>query len=395
MAQGSLTGRQGVALVLATAFGATGAVAQPVALFDGPRERVETSAGTVVIRRIVEGLDEPWSVGFLPDGAILVTEREGRLWRIPPTSRPHPVSGLPQVADVGQGGLLDLLVPRDFEQSRELLFTFAIAQDGGQGTALASARLADDGASLTDLRVLFQAAPGFSGGRHFGSRLAEGPDGHIFMTIGDRGQDTSAQDRGNHNGSVIRLNRDGTVPDDNPHVGQDGQPEIWSHGHRNPQGLAFAPDGTLWAHEHGARGGDEVNRILPGRNYGWPRIAYGRHYSGLPIGEGARAPGLEQPVLYWDPSIAPSGLAVHSGRMWPEWEGDLFAGSLQFHMIARIDPEGGFAQERIEGEATDRVRDVREGPDGALWFLSVNEGALFRMEPEQTVDGDATSSSGH
>lgn len=372
----------GAALGVAVAAGTPSASADPLRLIDPPVERVGTSAGPIAIRRIVEGLDEPWSVGFLPDGAILITEREGRLWRIPADAAPHPVSGLPAVADVGQGGLLDLLVPRDFAQTRELLFTFARAQDGGQGTALARAVLSADSRSLTDVRVLFEAAPGFSGGRHFGSRLAEGPDGHIFLTIGDRGSDDSAQDRGNHNGSVIRLNRDGSVPQDNPFVGQAGRPEIWSYGHRNPQGLAFGPDGTLWAHEHGARGGDEVNRIRPGRNYGWPVIAYGRHYSGLPIGEGTRAPGLEQPVLYWDPSIAPSGLAVHSGRLWPEWEGDLFVGSLQFHMIARIDPENGFAQERISAEATDRVRDVREGPDGALWFLSVNEGALFRMQPD-------------
>jgi len=342
---------------------------------------VETSAGTVVVTRVADGFDEPWAVGFLPGGGVLVTERAGRLWHIAADGRRIDVAGLPEVAVGGQGGLLDLVVARDFAATREMFVSFSIPQQGGAGTALAVARLSEDGARLEDVRLLFQSAPGFSGGRHFGSRIAEGPEGHLFLTIGDRGADASAQDNANHNGTVVRISRDGSVPADNPLSGVAGaQPEIWSWGHRNAQGMAFDAEGRLWLSEHGARGGDEINLVEPGLNYGWPVIAYGTHYSGAPIGIGTEAPGMEQPVLYWDPSMAPSGTAVLSGSQWPEWEGSILVGSLQFDYIARVDPAAGFAEEELRAPEMQRVRDVRQGPDGAIWFLSVREGALFRID---------------
>lgn len=342
----------------------------------------DTSAGRVVISAVVSGLEEPWAVDFLPGGGILVTERGGRLLLAGAGRQVQAVSGLPEVAVGGQGGLLDVMVPRDFADSREVFVSYAKALRRGSGTALGVGRLSQDGSRLEGFRVIFEMTPGSTGGRHFGSRIIEAPDGRLFLTIGDRGDDELAQDLSRHNGSIIRINRDGSVPGDNPFVGREGaRPEIWSYGHRNPQGAALDLDGVLWASEHGARGGDEVNRIEKGANYGWPVIAYGRHYSGFRIGEGTEKPGMEQPAHYWDPSIAPSGHMVYSGRLWPEWRGDHFIGSLKFSYIARLDPGRGFAEERIEAPETERVRDIAEGPDGAIWFLSVGQGALYRMTP--------------
>ncbi|GAA0292664.1 PQQ-dependent sugar dehydrogenase [Rhodovulum strictum] len=347
-----------------------------------PARALESSAGTLRIETIATGLTEPWAIGFLPDGSVLVTERGGRLVRIA-GGEVAEVAGLPDVAAVGQGGLLDLMVPRDFAESREIFLSYARAQGRGEGTALGVGRLSEDGTRLEGFREIFAMAPGARGGRHFGSRIVEGPEGHLFLTIGDRGEDRSAQDLGRHEGSVLRLNRDGTVPGDNPFAGQPGaRPEIWSYGHRNPQGAALDLEGRLWINEHGARGGDEVNLIEKGANFGWPVISYGRHYSGLKIGEGTAKPGMEQPRHYWDPSIAPSGLAIYSGALWPQWRGHLFSGSLNSGFLSRLDPDSGFAEERLEAPQTGRLRDVREGPDGAIWFLSVTNGALYRLLPE-------------
>jgi len=364
-------------------------LAASVAVFRaGPGARageIDTAAGRVSITPVLTGLDEPWSLAFLPGGGFLVTERGGRLLHVE-AGRAQPVSGLPGIEVDGQGGLFDVLVPRDFAAAREIFLSYATPQGRGSGTALARAGLSQDGARLEGRRVLFAQVPGSSGGRHFGGRILEGPEGHLYLTIGDRGDDDSAQDLASHNGSVIRLNRDGSVPSDNPFVGQPGaRREIWSYGHRNPQGAALDAEGRLWAHEHGARGGDEINPIRPGVNYGWPVIAYGRHYTGLPIGEGTHKEGMEQPALYWDPSIAPSGMAIHSGRLRPDWAGDMFVGSLKFDMIVRLEREGaGWREaERIAAPETGRVRDIREAPDGSLWFLSVHEGAVFRMAPAE------------
>ncbi len=345
---------------------------------------LESAAGNLSVMPMATGLDEPWGIDFLPGGGWIVTERDGQLLVFDAGGNRTAVAGVPEVYANGQGGLLDVMIPRDFPTSREVFLSFAMPQQGGAGTALASARLSADGSELQDLRVLFQMSPGSDGGRHFGSRIVEGPEGHLFLTMGDRGDRPSSQDLGVHNGSVIRINRNGTVPADNPFAATAGaQPEIWSYGHRNPQGAALDLDGNLWVNEHGARGGDEVNLVRRGANYGWPVIAYGRHYSGLKIGEGTEREGMEQPVHYWDPSIAPSGMVVYSGTLWPEWRGDVFVGSLKFDMISRLEADGGGLREaeRIEGPETERVRDIVEAPDGSIWFLSVGRGTAYRVTP--------------
>jgi glucose/arabinose dehydrogenase len=341
-----------------------------------------TSAGPVRIEQMAKGLDEPWAIGFLPDGSFLVTEGEGRLTLFPagggaPLAR---VSGLPQVAVIAQDGLLDILIPGDFARTREVLLSYSVEQPGGgAGTALGVGRLSQDGTRLEDSRAIFQMAEGSSGGRHFGSRIVEAPDGTLFLTIGERGAGAPAQDITRHEGSVVRLKRDGTPAGAGFAPG--ALPELYSKGHRNAQGAALDAQGRLWVVEHGARGGDELNLVEAGRNYGWPLAAYGRHYNGRKIGLGTRAPGMEQPVMYWDPSIAPSGLMIYQGSLFPDWQGDIFTGSLKFDYIARLDPDRDYAEERISAPETGRVRDVRQGPDGAIWFVSVEEGAVFRLTP--------------
>ncbi|WP_171211479.1 PQQ-dependent sugar dehydrogenase [Ruegeria sp. HKCCA5426] len=345
-------------------------------------DELRTSAGPVQVSALVDGLDTPWAVGILPDGTFLVTERDGQLLYVTDGDARR-VRGAPDVVAKGQGGLLDVTIARDFTQSREIFLTFSKRQKGGAGTAVAVARLSENGKRLTNLRVIFEAMPGGSGGRHFGSRVVEADDGTLFVTIGDRGDRPQAQDRSNHIGSVIRINRDGSVPSDNPLVGQpDLRPEIWSYGHRNPQGAGLDAQGRLWTSEHGARGGDEVNLVLPGQNFGWPVISYGKHYSGKSIGEGTAKSGMQQPKFYWDPSIAPSGLMVYSGKLWPEWKGDIFVGSLKFNYIARLEGSPLKEVEQIKGAETERVRDIVEAPDGSIWFISVGEGAVYRMAPQ-------------
>ncbi|TDK45078.1 PQQ-dependent sugar dehydrogenase [Antarcticimicrobium luteum] len=344
-------------------------------------DTMATSAGPVRVDEILTGLHTPWAIAFLPDGSYLVTERAGALLHVR-DGRARRVTGVPQVAAIGQGGLLDVMVPRDFATSREVFLTYSRARPGGAGTALAVGRLSKDGAALSNVRILFEAAPGARGGRHFGSRVIEAADGRLFVTLGERGDRPSAQDRSTHNGSIVRINRDGSVPQDNPFAGEAGaRPEIWSYGHRNPQGAALDRTGALWAVEHGAQGGDEVNRIRRGVNYGWPVIAYGRHYSGARIGEGTAKPGMAQPDFYWDPSIAPSGLMIYSGRLWPDWAGQFFVGSLKFDMISRLAGDPLREEERIAGAATARVRDVAEAPDGSIWVVSEGRGAVYRLTP--------------
>ena len=314
------------------------------------------------ITQQVSGLETPWALAILPNGDVLVTERDGRLLRVREgTSRE--VAGAPQVVDAGQGGLLDITLARDFDRSRTIFLTYAKALEGGAGTALAAAELSQDGARLENLRDLFTMSRGSAAGQHFGSRVVEARDGTLFVTVGERGDRPAAQDLGQHNGSVVRVNRDGTVP----------------YGHRNPQGAALDLEGNLWVSEHGARGGDEVNAVYKGANYGWPVISYGRHYSGAKIGEGTTKEGMEQPAFYWDPSIAPSGLLVYSGKMFPDWRGDIFVGSLKFNYIARLQGDPLAEVTQISTPATARVRDIIEAPDGAIWFISVGNGAVYRI----------------
>jgi len=346
----------------------------------GVQADIPSELGTLNVTRVVGGLDAPWGLAFMPGGGFLVTERGGRLLHVK-DGQASGVAGLPEVRDTGQGGLLDVMVPQDFAQTREVFWTYAKPQGRGEGTALARGILSADGSSVGDVAVLWELAQGSNGGRHFGSRVVEGADGRLYVTIGDRGDRPSAQDLANENGTVVRLNRDGSIPSDNPFVGQSGaQPAIWSYGHRNPQGMATDAQGNLWVVEHGARGGDEVNRVSPGNNYGWPVIAYGRHYSGGKIGEGTAKDGMEQPAMYWDPSIAPSGMMVYQGSMFPEWRGDIFVGSLKFDYISRIETRGSVREvEQLKSDETLRVRDIREAPDGSIWFLSVGDGALYRI----------------
>jgi len=345
----------------------------------------ETSAGPVAVERVAGPFEHPWAVAFLPGGAKLVTERGGTLWHLGPVGARQSVAGLPEIAAVGQGGLLDVVAARDFAKTRTVFLTYAAPDGGATRTTLAKARLGAEGARLTDLAVLWQQDPAIDSGRHFGSRVVEALDGTLWVTVGDRGNRPLAQHRDKMIGKVIRVARGGSAPPDNPFVGADARDPIWSIGHRNPQGAAMDAEGRLWTVEHGAKGGDEINRPEAGRNYGWPEISYGTHYSGRPF-PGTHAPGMEQPVYYWDPSIAPSGMAIYSGRLWPEWAGDIFVGALKFQLIARLERTGDSitGEERLFEDAYGRIRDVREGPDGALWYLTDEpNGALYRVTPAE------------
>ncbi len=348
-------------------------------------ERHATSIGDVEVTRVADGLDTPWSVAFLPDGSLLVTERPGRLNLIAGgTSRT--VAGVPQVRARGQGGLLDVAAARDFPETGEIFLTYAEPREGGTaGTALAVARLDTVTASLHDLRVIFRQAGPTASGQHFGSRVVEAPDGTLFLTVGDRGTRDEAQLLSSHNGSVLRVARDGSIPADNPFTGRDGaRPEIWSYGHRNPQGAALGLDGALWTVEHGPRGGDEVNLTAGGRNYGWPVQSFGREYrANRPVGQQAPLEGVTPPLWHWQVSPAVSGLAVYSGALFPEWQGDLFTGALQHDTIIRLEGgAGGVTEaERLFDGVYPRIRDVREAPDGSIWFISEGDGAVYRIKP--------------
>ncbi len=330
--------------------------------------------------KMADGFNIPWSLAFLPGDDMLISERGGRLWRLTADGTRQQVSGVPKVVAQGQGGLFDIVVARDFARTGAVFLSYAKPQGAGVGTALAVARL--NGNRLENLKVIFEMAPGSTGGRHFGGRIVEARDGTLFLTLGERGDRPAAQDLSRHNGTVIRVNRDGAVPRDNPFSATNGaQPEIWSYGHRNPQGATLDASGRLWVVEHGAKGGDEVNAIKRGANYGWPVISFGRHYSGAKIGEGTQKPGMEQPAFYWDPSIAPSGLVIHSGRGWPALKAHMLIGSLKYDHIAVLSPGAKRQVATIKSPETARVRDVREGPDGAIWFLSEGRGALYRIAP--------------
>lgn len=333
---------------------------------------------------VAEGLDQPWSIAFLPDGDILITEKPGRLRVVRDgTLLPEAVPGTPEVRAEGQGGLLEVLPHPDFASNRLLYFTYSKPETGGAGatTALARARFEND--RLTALEDLFVAEAWSNGGAHFGSRLAFDGEGHLFMTVGDRGanplggprEEHPAQRLDNHQGKVLRLLEDGGVPADNPFVGREGAlPEIYSYGHRNLQGLVIDEQGEIWTTEHGAQGGDELNRIVAGRNYGWPVIGYGMQYGGQPIHEARERAGMEQPIQYWTPSIAPSGLLRYTGDAFSGWQGHFLVGGLDGRQIARVDVAGadeGFRVTRLERPALlwgiGRVRDIRQGPDGSVY----------------------------
>jgi len=349
----------------------------------------DTSVGQVAVAEVAGPFAHPWAVAFLAQGGMLVTERGGRLWRLGPDGARAEVTGVPAVKAAGQGGLLDVVAARDFADTREIFLTYSepTPESGGSKsrTAVAVARLSDDGQRLENLRVIFRQAPAVNSTKHYGARVVEAPDGTLWVTLGERGLRSQAQNPISHLGKVVRIARDGSAPPDNPLAGGLGLPEIWSFGHRNPQGAALDPaTGALWIVEHGAKGGDEINRPEPGRNYGWPVISYGTTYAGTQIGEGTEKEGMEQPLYYWDPSIAPSGMMIYSGKLWPDWQGDIFVGALKFQLISRLDRDGDSitGEERLFAEVYGRVRDVREGPAGAIWFLTdEDEGALYRVAP--------------
>ena len=342
-------------------------------------EVLTTSLGELAVEPVVTGLEEPWALAFLPDGRFLVTERDGRLMLFPAKGgEGQAVEGVPAVYAEGQGGLLDVMVAGDFAESRVIWLSYAEPQADGAGTAAGWGRLSEDGTRLEDFKPVFQSAEGGQGGRHFGSRLVEAAEGRVYLTIGDRGtgpDGMDAQDLQRPEGKIVAMTRE-TVAQAALPGALDG---VQTLGHRNPQGLAMDQMGQLWAVEHGAQGGDELNRIEPGKNYGWPVISYGENYGGGTIGEGVEKPGLEQPVKMWDPSIAPSGLMVYQGDMFGEWQGDFFTGSLNSDFLARLDPDQGWAEERLANDETGRVRDVVEAPDGSIWFLSVIDGAVYRI----------------
>lgn len=355
-------------------------------------------AQTVRPEVVAQGLEHPWALAFLPQGRFLVTERPGRLRVIEADGRINAaVSGLPDVAARGQGGLLDVMLDGDFARNRTLFFCFSEPGAGGNSTALARAKLSDDNTRLESVQVIFSAKPKVASSAHFGCRIVESkasgqPDGLLFMTLGERFvRKDDAQTLGNHHGKIIRIGKDGRVPADNPFVNTAGAlPEIWSYGHRNPQGLVLSPLGVLWAHEHGPQGGDEINLIEPGRNYGWPVISYGENYGGGPIGAGLSAKaGMAQPLHYWVPSIAPSGMAfVTSGRYGEAWVGNLLVGSLKFGYLDRIELskpfEGKVVREhKLLADLGERIRDVRQGPDGLLYVLTDHaRGRLLRLQPK-------------
>ena len=368
------------ALVCASTAGATTPGAYTV---------LQTERHAVRVTILTDGLEHPWSLAFLPDGRMLVTERAGRLRYVEAdgTLDRTPIRGLPSaVAEAGQGGLHDVVLHPEFAENRLVYIAYAGRNGRRYGTELARGRL--DGHRLEDVEVLFRALPKSHGGRHFGGRVVLDGRGHVFLTLGDRGERPRAQDLGDHAGSIIRLAEDGDVPADNPFVSTRGaRPEIFSLGNRNVQGAVLNPwTGELWAHEHGPQGGDEVNVIRSGANYGWPVITYGKNYGiGTTIGEGTHRDNVAPPVHQWTPSIAPSGMAFYDGDRFPDWRGSLLVGALKFRLLVRLELDGErvVREERMLEDVLGRIRDVRVGPDGLVYILNDHpNGVIARLEPE-------------
>jgi len=352
-----------------------------------PRSPTPASVqGVVDVQTIVKGLEHPWSLAFLPDNRMLVTERPGRLRVVGADGRvSEPLTGVPQVYASGQGGLLDVVLSPTFDKDRLVYFSFAEPGEGGASTAVARGRL--NGRGLENTQVIWRQQPKVSGSNHWGSRIVFRPDGTLFVTLGERfNYSEKAQDLSATLGKVVRINPDGSAPRDNPFVDRAGaRPEIWSYGHRNVQAAALHPEtGQLWTVEHGARGGDELNHPEAGKNYGWPVISYGTHYSFLKIGEGTAKEGMEQPVYYWDPVIAPSGMVFYTGDLFAGWKSNILVGSLTPGGLVRlVMKDGKVAQEeRYLGDLRERIRDVRQASDGSLYLLTdAGNGKILRVIP--------------
>ena len=364
--------------------------------FAGQTRAPERKAGVAFeVVTVAEGLEHPWGLAFLPDGRMLVTERPGRLRIVAKDGKlGPPVSGLPAVHAVGQGGLLDIALDPAFATNSLVYWSYAEPREGNvNNTAVARGKLVEGAApSVAGVQVIFHQAPSLRSTAHFGSRLVFRDDGTLFVTLGERSimqGRMQAQRLDGLIGKVVRLNPDGSIPRDNPFAGKPGvRPEIWSYGHRNVQAAALHPaTGELWEVEHGARGGDELNVARPGKDYGWPTITYGIEYSGQPIGAGIQQQaGMEQPLYYWDPVIAPSGMAFYTGTLFKEWQGSLFIGGLASAQLTRLtlDGEKVTGEEHLLTERRERIRDVRQGPDGALYVLTdEDEGRVLKLVPRR------------
>src|SRR5215212_4923077 len=346
-----------------------------------------SSNGPLNVETVARGLDHPWGLAFLPDGRMLVTERSGRLRVVTPNGKlSPPLKGIPQVRASGQGGLHDAVLDRDFASNNTIYFCYAAPAAGGGRTAMARARFIDGEApQLADVKVILRQEGPLSSGNHYGCRIVQGRDGNLWLTMGDHFTfRDEAQNLANHLGKIVRVTPDGALPPDNPFLARkDTKPEIWSYGHRNSQGAALHPQtGRLWMHEHGPRGGDEINIPLAGKNYGWPVIGYGLDYSGAKIHEAAAKAGMEQPIKYWVPSIAPSGMAFYTADLFPQWNGNLFVGALAGQLLVRLELDGEKVarEERLLTNLRERIRDVRQGPDGAIWLLTdSSNGRLLRV----------------
>jgi glucose/arabinose dehydrogenase len=360
-------------------------LAGPLLAPSAAQTRLKTDKAEILVETVVGGLSHPWGFAFLPDGGMLVTERPGRLRLVAADGKVAPaLAGVPSVYAQGQGGLLDVALAPDFTASRLVYLSFAEAGEGGASTAVARGRLNEAATALEDTKVIFRQQPKVTGGNHFGSRLAFARDGKLFVTTGERFKFDPAQDVSNHIGKILRINPDGSVPQDNPFAGRAGaRPEIWSYGHRNIQSAAIHPEtGALWEVEHGPRGGDELILAEPGRNYGWPLVSWGRHYDGRDIPDPPTRPDLAGSVHQWTPVIGPSGMAFYTGEAFPAWRGDVLIGGLVSQGLVRVSLDGTrmIGEERIALGA--RIRDVRQGPDGFVYALTdADSGRILRLRP--------------
>lgn len=359
------------------------------ATLPAPAQVFRTENGRIKVETLARGLDQPWAIAMLPDGNLLVTEKPGRIRVVTGAGAVlPPLAGVPQVFARGQGGMLDIVLDRNFAANNTIYFCYAEPYEGGGRTALARATL-DGVVGLSNVKVIFRQLGPASNGFHYGCRIVQTPDNNLFLTMGEHSTARDeAQNLANHLGKVVRIAPDGSVPKDNPFLGRLGaRPEIWSYGHRNPQGAAINPaTGQYWLHEHGPRGGDEINIPQAGKNYGWPVIGYGINYSGAKIHEATHQDGMEQPVYYWVPSIAPSGMAFYTGELFPKWKGNLFVGGLRSQMLVRLELDGDKVkkEERLLGALNERIRDVRQGRDGALYLATdASEGRILRVTPAE------------
>ncbi len=356
---------------------------------------MKSEQAAFTVETIAEGLSHPWALAFLPDGAMLVTERSGQMRMVSADGRlGEPISGLPEIQVGKQGGLLDVTLHPQFADNRLVYFSFTEPGEGGNSTAVARGKLSQDGTSLSAVETIFSQKPKIDNLAHYGSRIVFDGEGHVFITMGERSDEqyrTQAQELNSHLGKIVRLNEDGSVPKDNPFLTrQDALPEIWSLGHRNVQAAAMNPEtNTLWEIEHGPKGGDEINIVEPGKNYGWPVISFGVNYDGSPVGSGkSAAPGMEQPIHQWTPVIAPSGMIFYTGDAFPEWKGDLFVGGLETTSLVRVELEGNryVGEERLLTDLGWRIRDVAQAPDGAIYVITDEDnGRILRLAPTNAI----------